>query len=55
MFCPSCGHDNPAEASFCMRCGARLEPVCPQCGRANLPEAAYCISCGTSLTEAAPP
>jgi class 3 adenylate cyclase len=22
--CPSCGHENPAEASFCNACGARL-------------------------------
>ena len=24
MPCPSCGHDNPAEARFCMSCGQTL-------------------------------
>jgi class 3 adenylate cyclase len=26
MSCPSCGHDNPAEARFCNACGTRLAP-----------------------------
>ena len=27
MSCPSCGHENPAEARFCNRCGAELVAV----------------------------
>jgi len=26
-FCTQCGHENPADANFCSRCGARLTPV----------------------------
>jgi len=47
--CNSCGHDNPAEAVFCMKCGTKVEAGCPKCGKANVPEAAFCISCGTAL------
>jgi hypothetical protein len=25
IVCPSCGHRNPADASFCARCGTRLD------------------------------
>ena len=30
--CNSCGSANPAEAKFCMSCGAKLERRCPRCG-----------------------
>jgi pSer/pThr/pTyr-binding forkhead associated (FHA) protein len=26
-FCTQCGHENPADANFCSRCGARLTPA----------------------------
>ena len=55
MRCVSCGHDNPGEASFCMKCGAKVESGCPECGKSNVPEAAFCISCGASLTPAPRP
>ena len=29
MFCPSCGHDNPADAQFCGSCGASLAAPTP--------------------------
>src|SRR5918996_2878512 len=58
MNCGSCGTENPAGASFCMACGARLERRCPSCGVAAPPEARFCMSCGTQLDQvaaAAPP
>jgi hypothetical protein len=39
MTCPSCGHDDPDRAKFCLECGA--------------PFAARCASCGTELPPAA--
>ncbi len=29
MFCPSCGHDNPANAQFCGSCGATMAAPTP--------------------------
>src|ERR687895_478088 len=53
MHCGSCGTENPAGASFCMACGARLERRCPNCGAAAPPEARFCMSCGTQLDQVA--
>jgi ribosomal protein L40E len=48
--CPSCGHTNPAEAKFCIECGAKLGPVtCPSCGHINPPGTKFCGQCGTQL------
>jgi class 3 adenylate cyclase/tetratricopeptide (TPR) repeat protein len=47
--CATCGTENPAEARFCMACGAKLARRCPSCG-AEAPEAArFCMQCGGSL------
>jgi class 3 adenylate cyclase/predicted ATPase len=54
MSCGSCGTENPAGASFCMACGAKLERRCPNCGASAPPEARFCMSCGTQLDQAAP-
>src|SRR5215469_10159104 len=48
MHCPSCGTDNPADASFCEQCGAKLELVCPACKTALSPGARFCKKCGTA-------
>jgi class 3 adenylate cyclase/tetratricopeptide (TPR) repeat protein len=53
MSCGSCGTENPAGASFCMACGARLERRCPNCGAAAPPEARFCMSCGSQLDQVA--
>src|SRR5437870_4006607 len=50
MNCPSCRRENPAEANFCLHCGARLARVCPQCQRVSSPEARFCMACGHALT-----
>ena len=46
MRCPRCQQDNPAQARFCVTCGAKLARSCGQC-RTELPgEAVYCFACG---------
>ena len=32
LICPSCGHDNPADAQFCARCGSSLPQPSPPSG-----------------------
>jgi class 3 adenylate cyclase/tetratricopeptide (TPR) repeat protein len=51
--CARCGRENPADAQFCMRCGAALSRVCPNCGAANAMDATFCLQCGTALAPAA--
>ena len=59
--CPSCGYENPSDASFCCKCSTALPeippkedpkpegPVCPQCGAQVLEGAQFCTKCGTRL------
>ena len=58
MKCPSCSAENPEQARFCLKCGARLEAkpglLCPQCGTELPPQAKFCFACGTPL-DAQPP
>jgi hypothetical protein len=54
LICESCGTENPAQARFCMSCGAALERRCPSCGTIAPPEAKFCMSCGTALTTEGP-
>jgi class 3 adenylate cyclase/ribosomal protein L40E len=49
MRCPSCNHDNPADASFCEECGAKLELICPACKASVSPGARFCKKCGTAI------
>jgi adenylate cyclase len=55
--CGKCGAQNPAEAAFCMGCGAPLARACPSCGTTAPLEASFCMTCGTALdaSAAAPP
>src|SRR5713226_4341965 len=50
MQCPSCQHENPTAANFCLNCGTKLAKVCPQCQQALPPEAKFCFACGQALT-----
>ncbi|MDM7999520.1 MAG: adenylate/guanylate cyclase domain-containing protein [Dehalococcoidia bacterium] len=52
MICPRCQFDNPHEASFCMKCGTKLENVCSRCGRGNPPGGNFCMKCGEDLRQA---
>src|SRR4029077_17112089 len=47
--CSKCNNDNAADASFCERCGAKLDLVCPTCKTLARPEARFCKKCGTAL------
>ena len=49
MHCQLCRTDNPADASFCEQCGAKLELVCPACKTALSPGARFCKKCGTAI------
>jgi class 3 adenylate cyclase/tetratricopeptide (TPR) repeat protein len=47
--CPQCRHENPAQARFCMVCGARLAARCASCGIDLPSEARFCFSCGAAV------
>ena len=49
MRCPSCNYDNPADASFCEECGAKLELICAACKATVSPGARFCKKCGTAI------
>ena len=51
MQCPSCTHDNRAEAKFCSECGTKLEQVCPGCSAKLSLGAKFCDACGASLSQ----
>jgi class 3 adenylate cyclase len=55
MQCPECQSDNPADASFCNKCGRKLERTCPQCSRTNPPDSNFCNGCGHKLVPDKPP
>src|SRR5207253_3358135 len=45
-----CRYENPAQAKFCLECGARLVVSCSNC-RAELPPSAkFCLECGERVT-----
>lgn len=52
-FCHNCGNPTSEDASFCLQCGASLQPAsegkCPQCGQENDLNDQFCGECGTSL------
>jgi class 3 adenylate cyclase/tetratricopeptide (TPR) repeat protein len=47
--CAACSAENPADARFCMDCGAPLERRCDSCGALASGQARFCISCGGPL------
>src|SRR6266478_6377136 len=49
MLCPKCHRDNPADASFCEECGAKLELICPACKASVSPGARFCKKSGTAI------
>jgi class 3 adenylate cyclase/tetratricopeptide (TPR) repeat protein len=53
MHCVKCDYDNPADALFCMKCGARIENRCASCQTVNPLDANFCKKCGAGLRQAA--
>ena len=65
--CERCGGESPADARFCIECGAGLAPPttgpttrlpgarCPGCGTSNPEHARFCVVCGRGLSAAAAP
>jgi ribosomal protein L40E len=48
---PPCGHENPAEARFCLECGGSLDVRCARC-QVELPASAkFCLRCGTAVAQ----
>ena len=52
MQCPACRHENPAQAKFCLECGARLVVSCANCRTELPPSAKFCLECGARVTPA---
>jgi class 3 adenylate cyclase/tetratricopeptide (TPR) repeat protein len=50
MNCGECQREVPAEARFCMHCGAALAVACGSCGAAVSLTARYCSACGQERT-----
>ena len=44
--CPSCGEDNPSDASACRRCGQQFPGRCRKCSAAQPMGATFCPECG---------
>ncbi len=67
ILCARCGGDNPADAQFCIDCGATLASAstgpttrlagvpCASCRSLNPAESLFCTSCGRSLAGRAAP
>lgn len=55
MKCPECQADNPLEALFYMKCGAKLERKCSHCGTEFPEDAIFCMKCGNKLVPQAGP
>jgi len=55
MTCAACGHENPADATFCGECGTslRTEVHCDRCGHTNPVGTKFCHGCGQRLAAAA--
>jgi len=53
MQCPHCATPNPAQARFCMGCGAQLVQgvICERCYTLLPPQARYCTHCGAYVPQ----
>ena len=52
MECGFCGEINPEDATYCKKCGRRLDgqAVCPSCGKVVPADGEFCIYCGARLS-----
>ena len=49
--CLNCGHQNPDETEFCLKCGGLFAASCPTCGRPVPAGSKFCGQCGARLPE----
>src|SRR5262245_54909553 len=49
MRLPRCEHENPAQAKFCLECGARVANQCGHCGTELPAGAKFCLECGHAV------
>ena len=49
--CPKCGFENLSEASFCIKCGTRIDGKvpCPKCGEYIPNDVDHCPKCGKAI------
>lgn len=50
MRCFNCGTENPQEATFCKKCGRKLDgtALCSACGKYTPADGEFCIHCGSN-------
>ena len=50
MQCFNCGTENPQEATFCKKCGRKLDgtALCSACGKHTPADGEFCIHCGSN-------
>ena len=48
MHCPSCSHENPEQAKFCLECGAAFAVRCASCGTELPSGARFYLECGAA-------
>lgn len=50
MQCFNCGTENPQEATFCKKCGRKLDgtALCSACGKYTPADGEFCIYCGSN-------
>ncbi len=53
MQCPSCQHENPEQAKFCLECAAPFGLRCSSCGTELPPTAKFCLECAQPVASAA--
>lgn len=49
--CRNCQTSNTPDATFCRKCGIRLEETCMKCGQRLSPGAKFCRFCGTAVDD----
>jgi membrane protease subunit (stomatin/prohibitin family) len=47
--CPECNNALPANAKFCLECGASIAKKCPNCNTDIPPNGKFCPKCGQKL------
>ncbi len=54
MNCPSCGHENPDHAKFCLECASPFPIRCAACGTELPSRAKFCLECAHPVASGEP-